>query len=128
MNNLTTYLQLPFAQHALIAATLIALADYQRDTSVSAGVATATVLDVVIGGVTFSGSLIAAAKLQGYWSQPVSFPGARFASAALTLAALAAGMTVYAVPNPHFPPDPAVLEKVAGVLGDISELPGALGL
>ncbi|MDT0260003.1 NAD(P)(+) transhydrogenase (Re/Si-specific) subunit beta [Jatrophihabitans lederbergiae] len=78
------------------AATLIALADYQRDTSVSAGVATATVLDVVIGGVTFSGSLIAAAKLQGHWSQPVSFPGARFASAALTLAALAAGVDVIA--------------------------------
>jgi HAD superfamily hydrolase (TIGR01509 family) len=40
--------------------------------------------------------------------------------------ALAAGMTVYAVPNPHFPPDPAVLERVAAVLGDIAELPGVL--
>ncbi|MTD58683.1 HAD family hydrolase [Amycolatopsis pithecellobii] len=36
--------------------------------------------------------------------------------------ALAAGMTVYAVPNPHFPPDPAVLAKVAFVLEDISRL------
>ncbi|WAL65667.1 HAD family phosphatase [Amycolatopsis cynarae] len=41
-------------------------------------------------------------------------------------AALAAGMTVYAVPNPHFPPDPAVLAEVHRVLGDIRELPGKL--
>lgn len=39
----------------------------------------------------------------------------------------AAGMTVIAVPNPHFPPDPAVLSDTATVvLGAISELPGAL--
>ncbi len=40
-------------------------------------------------------------------------------------AALAAGMTVLAVPNPHFPPAPEVLSKVA-VLSSIAELPGAL--
>lgn len=39
----------------------------------------------------------------------------------------AAGLTVVAVPNPHFPPDPAVLaDTAAAVLGDISELPGAI--
>lgn len=39
----------------------------------------------------------------------------------------AAGMTVVAVPNPHFPPDPAALAGTAAVvLGDLSELPGAL--
>ncbi|MEU6644951.1 HAD family phosphatase [Saccharomonospora sp. NPDC046836] len=41
-------------------------------------------------------------------------------------AALAAGMTVYAVPNPHFPPDPAVLAQVPVVLSQISELPAKL--
>ena len=41
-------------------------------------------------------------------------------------AALDAGMTVYAVPNPHFPPDPAVLAEAAVVLGDIRELPDRL--
>jgi len=41
-------------------------------------------------------------------------------------AALAAGMTVYAVPNPHFPPDPAVLARVT-VLNSVAELPAALG-
>ncbi|MDT8910508.1 HAD family phosphatase [Amycolatopsis sp. PS_44_ISF1] len=42
--------------------------------------------------------------------------------------ALAAGMAVYAVPNPHFPPDPAVLAEAAAVVHDIRELPAALGL
>lgn len=40
--------------------------------------------------------------------------------------ALAAGMTVFAVPNPHFPPDPAVLAKVHVVLDGINALPDAL--
>ncbi|MEU4801565.1 HAD family phosphatase [Actinosynnema sp. NPDC023587] len=39
--------------------------------------------------------------------------------------ALAAAMTVYAVPNPHFPPDPAVLARVT-VLRSITDLPAAL--
>ncbi|NKQ59225.1 HAD family phosphatase [Amycolatopsis sp. K13G38] len=41
-------------------------------------------------------------------------------------AAMAAGMTVYAVPNPHFPPDPAVLANAAFVLGEIADLPNKL--
>jgi len=40
-------------------------------------------------------------------------------------AALAAGMTVLAVPNPHFPPAPEVLDQVT-VLSSIADLPGAL--
>lgn len=40
--------------------------------------------------------------------------------------AMAAGMAVYAVPNPHFPPDPAVLAEVAFVLDDIAQLPAKL--
>lgn len=42
--------------------------------------------------------------------------------------ALSAGMTVYAMPNEHFPPDPAVLAKASRVLDDITTLPAALGL
>jgi proton-translocating NAD(P)+ transhydrogenase subunit beta len=78
------------------AAALIAVAVYHNDPHVSAGIGTATVLDVLIGCVTFTGSLIAAAKLQGYWSQPVSLPGARFASGILAIAAVAAGIGVIA--------------------------------
>ncbi|MGW4208075.1 HAD family hydrolase [Lentzea sp. NPDC004789] len=40
-------------------------------------------------------------------------------------AALAAGMTVLAVPNPHFPPDPEVLAQVR-VLSSVADLPDAL--
>lgn len=41
-------------------------------------------------------------------------------------AAVATGMTVIGVPNPHFPPDPAVLAQVTVVIDQISELPAAL--
>lgn len=41
-------------------------------------------------------------------------------------AALAAGATVVAVPNPHFPPDAAVLASTAVALDDIRDLPDAL--
>ena len=78
------------------AAALIAVADYQHHSDISSGIAIAVVLDVLIGAVTFSGSLIAAAKLQGYWSQPINFPGSRLVSIVLTLAALAAGIAVIA--------------------------------
>lgn len=40
-------------------------------------------------------------------------------------AALAAGMAVYAVPNPHFPPDPEALAR-ATVLRELADLPAAL--
>ncbi|MCP2168882.1 haloacid dehalogenase superfamily, subfamily IA, variant 3 with third motif having DD or ED [Goodfellowiella coeruleoviolacea] len=41
-------------------------------------------------------------------------------------AALAAGMTVFAVPNPHFPPDPEVLAQATAVLNSVADLPAAL--
>jgi HAD superfamily hydrolase (TIGR01509 family) len=41
-------------------------------------------------------------------------------------AALAAGMTVLAVPNPHFPPDAEVLARATAVLGGVGEIPAAL--
>ena len=78
------------------AAALIAVADYQHQPRTSSGTALATVLDVVIGGITFTGSLLAAGKLQGHLSQPVSFPGARAASAVLAIATLVAGVDVVA--------------------------------
>ncbi|MFC4005311.1 HAD family hydrolase [Prauserella oleivorans] len=43
-------------------------------------------------------------------------------------AALAAGMTVYAVPNPHYPPDEQVVARASVVLDRIGDLPAALGL
>jgi NAD(P) transhydrogenase subunit beta len=78
------------------AAALIAIADYDHDPGVSAGTATATVLDVLIGGITFSGSLLAAAKLQGYWSGSITVRAGRVASAGLALVAVGAGIAVIA--------------------------------
>ncbi|HVW80841.1 MAG TPA: NAD(P)(+) transhydrogenase (Re/Si-specific) subunit beta [Mycobacteriales bacterium] len=71
------------------AAALIAIAEYDIHTHPSGGTATATVLDVVIGGVTFTGSVLAALKLQGHLSQPVSIPAARPASAGFAALAVA---------------------------------------
>jgi NAD(P) transhydrogenase subunit beta len=78
------------------AAALIAVADYAHDTSPSSGIATATTLDTIIGCITFSGSLIAAAKLQGHWSGAISFPGNRGISVVLALAAVGAGIAIIA--------------------------------
>jgi proton-translocating NAD(P)+ transhydrogenase subunit beta len=78
------------------AAALIAIADYAHDPHLPAGTVTATVLDVVIGSVTFTGSLIAAAKLQGYWSQPVAVPGGRALSALAVLVAAVASVSTIA--------------------------------
>ena len=78
------------------AAALIALADFVRlaGSPVSTRITLATVLDVIIGAVTFSGSLIAAGKLQGWVSgKPVVFPGTRVVTA--VLAAVAVGGSAY---------------------------------
>jgi len=99
------------------AAALIALADYARDPHETAGTALATVLDVVIGSITFSGSLLAAAKLQGWLSHPVTFRGGRVLNGLLALAAL--GSAVAVVAGVHSPPVlvlTAVASLAVGVL------------
>jgi NAD(P) transhydrogenase subunit beta len=50
----------------------------------------------VIGCITFTGSLIAALKLQGHLSQPIALPGGRVASAVLAMAAASGGSWVIA--------------------------------
>src|ERR1700728_3110621 len=71
------------------AAALVAIHDYSSaGAHVSATTSVTTLLDVIIGSVTFSGSIIAAGKLQGVInSAPVTFPGARIIN--LVLAAVA---------------------------------------
>jgi NAD(P) transhydrogenase subunit beta len=68
------------------AAALVAVHDFVRARDLSGQTAVAIALDVVIGAVTFSGSLVASGKLQGLVaSRPVVFPGARPVNAALAL-------------------------------------------
>ena len=85
------------------AAALVAIHDYMTLTSaggnVPASTTVTTALDVIIGSVTFSGSIIAAGKLQGLiTSAPVTFPGARFVN--LLLAAIAVGAGGYMIASP----------------------------
>ncbi len=82
------------------AAALIAFADALHhsgsvplaDRAVSTNLT--TFLDLLIGGITFSGSLVAAAKLAGVLpGRPLSFRAARSVSLVLAVAALCAGGT-----------------------------------
>ena len=109
------------------AAALIAAADFVRlNGAHSGGISTrtmlATVLDVIIGSVTFSGSLIAAGKLVGWISgKPVVFRGARLATG--LLAAIALGGSGYLLSGGH---STAVLVVVVGsalVLGVTMVMP-----
>ncbi|HWF80894.1 MAG TPA: NAD(P)(+) transhydrogenase (Re/Si-specific) subunit beta [Streptosporangiaceae bacterium] len=82
------------------AAALVAIRDYSDlGSHVAAATSITTLLDVIIGSVTFSGSIIAAGKLQGLiTSAPVTFPGARIIN--LALAAVAVGVGAYSIASP----------------------------
>ncbi|HEX4033450.1 MAG TPA: NAD(P)(+) transhydrogenase (Re/Si-specific) subunit beta, partial [Solirubrobacteraceae bacterium] len=79
------------------AAALVAITEFvqvvtQHSGDLSTRATVATVLDVIIGAVTFSGSLIAAGKLQGViTSAPVTFPAVRLLNGALLLGAVGGG-------------------------------------
>jgi NAD(P) transhydrogenase subunit beta len=86
------------------AAALVGIHDYMRLTNAGASVPTSTtvttLLDVLIGAVTFSGSIIAAGKLQGViTSAPVTFPGARVVNLLLAVVALGTGGYLIATPS-----------------------------
>jgi len=80
------------------AAALVAILDVMRSSAtIGAAHSVPTVLDVIIGSVTFSGSVIAAGKLQGLiTSAPVTFKGARVVNLLLIAVALGAGGYVIA--------------------------------
>jgi H+-translocating NAD(P) transhydrogenase subunit beta len=82
------------------AAALVAVHDYMHaGATVSASTSVTTLLDVIIGSVTFSGSIIAAGKLQGVInSAPVTFPGARVIN--MVLAVVAIGLGAYLIASP----------------------------
>ena len=67
------------------AAALIAIDDYLGlGVAPAAQINVATVLDIVIGSITFTGSLIASGKLQGLIpGKPILIPGGRIVTAAL---------------------------------------------
>src|SRR5487761_1423660 len=82
------------------AAALIAIHDYSRLASAVGGgpvsTTVTTLLVVLIGSVTFSGSIIAAGKLQGLIpGQPITFPGSRLVNIVIAVAAV--GMSAYLI-------------------------------
>jgi proton-translocating NAD(P)+ transhydrogenase subunit beta len=88
------------------AAALVAIHDYINLAGRAAGPAESititTLLDVLIGAVTFSGSIIAAGKLQGLISAaPVTFPGSRVVN--MGAAVIAAAASVYLIVTPSVP-------------------------
>jgi NAD(P) transhydrogenase subunit beta len=75
------------------AAALVAIADFVRlagiagAPTIAARTSVTSVLDVVIGAVTLSGSIVAAGKLQGFIpSNPVVIPGGRYINLVMALA------------------------------------------
>jgi NAD(P) transhydrogenase subunit beta len=81
------------------AAALIAIDDYLRIATTPGLVENvAIVLDIVIGSITFTGSLIASGKLMGLkWtpSRPVRIPGGQLTTAALALVMLVAAVYLW---------------------------------
>jgi NAD(P) transhydrogenase subunit beta len=78
------------------AAAAVAFADFVAHTAhtpLELTVSIPVVLDVLIGSVTFAGSLIAAGKLQGIIpGKPLTFPGARILNVLAAVVALGAGV------------------------------------
>lgn len=88
------------------AAALIAIDDYLRLTAApSLQINVATVLDILIGSITFTGSLIASGKLMGLRitpSRPVTIPGGQLVTAALALIVVAGAIYLW-IPNLSIP-------------------------
>jgi NAD(P) transhydrogenase subunit beta len=82
------------------AAALIAIDDYLGLTAAPvAQIGVATVLDIVIGSITFTGSLIASGKLMGLSitpSRPVMIPGGRIVTATLALIVVVGAIYLWA--------------------------------
>ena len=94
------------------AAALIAIDDYIRlaslqtllPNSIPLEVSVPTVLDIVIGGVTFTGSLIASGKLMGIISgKPIRIPGGQLVTLALAVITAAAAIYLWLPGNVSIP-------------------------
>jgi NAD(P) transhydrogenase subunit beta len=88
------------------AAALIAIEDYLRLSSVGAAVPLDTnifiVLDIIIGSITFTGSLIASGKLQGLIAgKPILVPGGQLVTGALALVTVVAAIFLFATGTPN---------------------------
>src|SRR5262245_43419827 len=88
------------------AAALIAIEDYLGLASTNTAVRLDTnifiVLDIIIGSITFTGSLVASGKLQGLISgQPIMIPGGRIVTVALAAITGIAAVYLFATGTPN---------------------------
>jgi NAD(P) transhydrogenase subunit beta len=88
------------------AAALIAIEDYLRLASANIAVPLDTnifiVLDIIIGSITFSGSLIASGKLQGLIpGKPIMIPGGQLVTGALALVTVVAALILFVSGTPN---------------------------
>jgi NAD(P) transhydrogenase subunit beta len=86
------------------ASALVATAEYLKvahdpTAMVSFDVSLTIALSVLIGTVTFSGSFIAWAKLEGYFEKPFTYPGQQFINALLFLALVGSGAWITVQPE-----------------------------
>src|SRR6186997_2322496 len=86
------------------AAALIAIEDYLRLNSLGDPVRldhnVFIILDIIIGSITFSGSIIAAGKLQGVIpGKPILIPGGRLVTAGLALITVVVALFLFATGN-----------------------------
>jgi NAD(P) transhydrogenase subunit beta len=88
------------------AAALIAIEDYLRLSTANIAVPLDTnifiVLDIIIGSITFSGSLIASGKLQGLIAgKPILIPGGQLVTGGLALITVVAAVFLFATGTPN---------------------------
>lgn len=99
------------------AAATIGIFDYTHEalgTSLSLAFSIPVLLDIVIGGITFSGSLIATGKLSGHVSgKPISFPGDKLLNGIAALAIIVAAVWMIGFPSAYWP---LVLSLVASLV------------
>lgn len=99
------------------AAATIGIFDYTHEalgTSLSLAFSIPVLLDIVIGGITFSGSLIATGKLSGHVSgKPISFPGDKLLNGIAVLAIIVAAVWMIGFPSAYWP---LVLSLVASLV------------
>jgi len=87
-----------------LASLLLAWAEYHQTGELSTFIAVVTMLTVFIGGVTFSGSMIAFAKLaELISSKAVIFKGQHIVNGAILLGALAAAIAFVMAPASSYP-------------------------
>ncbi len=102
------------------AAALVAIEDFVTRTNAGGTIVSTTVfvvLDVVIGAVTFTGSLLASGKLMGVISgKPIIFPGSRLLTIVLAVVAVAGTALLVLGANGTVTLDAAVSILVLGVI------------